>query len=95
MKIAVLFSGDMESLSLGGIDRYLKSLVSFFEDKEITIFGTGRAGVIKTGKKYKRKYNGKTYYFGADGKEYKDQFYNNWGHTYYFQADGSRLDNGF
>ena len=38
MKIAVLFSGDMESLSLGGIDRYLKSLVSFFEDKEITIF---------------------------------------------------------
>ncbi|MCI8751192.1 MAG: glycosyltransferase family 4 protein [Lachnospiraceae bacterium] len=63
MKIAVLFSGDMESLSLGGIDRYLKSLVSFFEDKEITIFGTGRAGVIKTGKKYKRKYNGKTYYF--------------------------------
>ena len=44
---------------------------------------------------YFQQRNGKTYYFGADGKEYKDQFYNNWGRTYYFQADGSRLDNGF
>lgn len=63
MRIAILFSGDMESLSLGGIDRYLKSLVSFFGNKEITVFGTGRFGTIKIGKKYKRNYNGKIYYF--------------------------------
>jgi len=45
------------------LNNKLETISNLFEDKEITIFGTGRAGVIKTGKKYKRKYNGKTYYF--------------------------------
>ena len=54
MKIAVLFSGDMENLSLGGIDRYLKSIISIFDNDEITIFGTGIHGQVIIGKKYKK-----------------------------------------
>lgn len=63
MKIAVLFSGDMENLSLGGIDRYLKSIISIFDNDEITIFGTGIHGQVIIGKKYKKEYNGKKYAF--------------------------------
>ncbi|MBM6955558.1 BspA family leucine-rich repeat surface protein [Limosilactobacillus coleohominis] len=37
--------------------------------------------------------NGHTYYFGNDGKEYRDRFYTNWGHTYYFGTDGARYTN--
>ncbi|MCI8950566.1 MAG: glycosyltransferase family 4 protein [Lachnospiraceae bacterium] len=63
MRIAVLFSGDMEHLSLGGIDRYLKSIISLFNDHEITVFGTGVYGMVKIGKRYEKEYGGKKYYF--------------------------------
>lgn len=63
MRIAVLFSGDMENLSLGGIDRYLKSIISQFDDNVFTVFGTGVNGQVILGKKYEKEYAGKKYSF--------------------------------
>ena len=63
MKIAVLHSGDLEKVSLGGVDRYVKSIIEFSPDKEITIFGTGVEGEVEVGKEYIREYHGKEYYF--------------------------------
>ena len=40
MSIAILHSGDMQKISLGGVDRYIKSLILFSEDNEITVYGT-------------------------------------------------------
>ncbi|MCT3459417.1 hypothetical protein EFR25_07145, partial [Limosilactobacillus fermentum] len=39
--------------------------------------------------------DGKVYYFGDDGKEYKNQFYHNWDRMYYFGDDGARYTNQF
>lgn len=39
--------------------------------------------------------NGKMYYFGSDGKEYRDKFYYNWGKEYYFGPDGARYTDQF
>lgn len=63
MKIAILHSGDLKKVSLGGVDRYVKSIIEFFPDKEITILGTGVEGEVEIGKKYRREYHGKTFFF--------------------------------
>lgn len=63
MKIAILHSGDMKSVSMGGVDRYIKSLIEFFDDDEITVYGTGKYGEVKLGYKYQRNYHGKRYSF--------------------------------
>lgn len=34
--------------------------------------------------------NGNAYYYGKNGKLYRDQFYENRDHTYYFGKDGAR-----
>ena len=58
------------------------------DTSEQNIAETGQPNSFKT-------VNNKVYYYGNDGKEYKNQFYNNWGHTYYFGADGARYTNQF
>ena len=63
MNIAILHSGDLESISLGGIDRYIKSLIQFCDDSEITVFGVTRAGKHKIGETYTKTYQSKTYFF--------------------------------
>ena len=63
MKIAVLHSGDLQEVSLGGVDRYIKSLILFAENNEITVFGTTVVGKEEIGKPVKRNYCGKEYTF--------------------------------
>lgn len=65
MKIAILHSGDLEEVSLGGVDRYIKSLILFFDNNEITVFGTTVAGKLELGKEIQRNYCGKQYKFIA------------------------------
>lgn len=63
MRIAILHSGDLESVSMGGVDRYVKSIIEFMPNVEITVFGTGKHGKVKLGKKYKRNYHSKDFVF--------------------------------
>jgi|GEM_PF-6957547 len=63
MQLAILHSGDLEKVSVGGIDRYVKSLIEYFENDEITVYGTGHAGEVTIGKRYIREYHGKRYCF--------------------------------
>ena len=63
MKIAILHSGDMEKVSIGGVDRYIKSLILFFEDNTITVFGTTALKQHEIGREYIRDYCGKRYRF--------------------------------
>ena len=63
MKIAILYSGDLEEVSLGGIDRYIKSLISFFEDNEITVYGTTVLDKYAIGVPVLKEYGGKKYTF--------------------------------
>lgn len=63
MEIAILHSGDLETISLGGRDRYIKSLIMYFDDHEITVFGTGQDGKVMIGQRYEKELNGKKYYF--------------------------------
>lgn len=63
MKIAVLHSGDLEKVSLGGVDRYVKSLIANFGDGEITVFGTGVKGEAQPGLCEERSFGGKRYAF--------------------------------
>lgn len=77
MKIAILHSGDLEEVSLGGVDRYIKSLILFSDDNEITVFGTTVAGKLELGKEVQRNYCGKQYKFIAisDDKRRPLSFY--------------------
>lgn len=63
MKIAILHSGDMQTLALGGVDRYIKSLILFSENNEITVFGTTKKGEHEIGCSYSKEYCGKKYIF--------------------------------
>lgn len=63
MKIAILHSGDLEKVSLGGVDRYIKSLILFSEDNEITVYGTTVYKEHVIGKIYQKEYCGKKYQF--------------------------------
>lgn len=63
MKIAILHSGDMENISLGGVDRYIKSLILFSGNNEITVFGTTKKGEHELGCSYSKEYCGKEYIF--------------------------------
>ena len=63
MKIAILHSGDLANVSLGGIDRYVKNIILFSNDYEITIFGVTRNHEHEIGKTYEKEYMGVKYYF--------------------------------
>ncbi|MEY8337973.1 glycosyltransferase [Lachnospiraceae bacterium 62-35] len=63
MKIAILHSGDMKTVSLGGVDQYIKSLIAFSNNSEITVFGTTMIGEHTLGRAYNQEYCGKKYTF--------------------------------
>lgn len=63
MRIAILHSGDLKTISLGGVDRYIKGIILFCADYEITVFGTSAAGEHVIGKRYIKEYCDKKYYF--------------------------------
>ena len=63
MKIAILHSGDLNTVSRGGVDRYIKSIISFCDDYEITVFGVTVTGEHRIGNQYEKEFCGKKYYF--------------------------------
>lgn len=71
MRIAILHSGDLNSISRGGVDRYIKSLILFCEDNEITVFGTTKIGEHTIGKEYEKEYYGKKYNYIAISNDAK------------------------
>lgn len=65
MRIAILQSGDLEKLALGGIDQYIKNIIRNREDNEITVFGTCVHGQYEIGKEYRISKEGLEYSFVA------------------------------
>lgn len=63
MRIAVLHSGDLNQLALGGIDQYIKSIIRHRGDNEITLFGTCVHGKYVIGQEYYVNNNGLSYTF--------------------------------
>lgn len=49
MKIAILFQGDLEKVSIGGIAEYVRNLIRFSGDNEITLFGVCHSGDYQIG----------------------------------------------
>lgn len=61
--IAILFPGNLKSISTGGIDRYVKSIISYCDNYQITVYGICEENEYEIGKKYENSFNGKYYYF--------------------------------
>ena len=62
-RIAILFPGNLRSVSIGGIDRYVKSIIASAEECEITVYGICEVGEFEVGKSYDREYKNKKYTF--------------------------------
>ena len=59
--MAVLHSGDLESVSMGGISEYIEKLIKCNQDYEIDVYGTCMPGDYILGKVYNRSVDGKNY----------------------------------
>jgi len=70
VRIAILFPGDLESISTGGIDRYVKSVILHAGESEITVFGVAGNMRLDLNTEYDRSYLNHKYKFVAitDGK---------------------------
>lgn len=55
MKIAILQSGDLENLALGGIDQYIKNIIRNRGNNDVVVYGTCVHGKYEIGKKYEIK----------------------------------------
>lgn len=62
-KIAILFPGNLRTISLGGIDRYVKSVIFNAKNCEITVYGICEEGEYDIGRKYEREYRNVKYFF--------------------------------
>lgn len=63
MKLAVLHSGDLETVSPGGMDQYVKNLITGLSGFEVTLFGVSHGGEYKVGKPVQRSFDGVQYRF--------------------------------
>ncbi len=63
MKIAVLFQGDLNTVSQGGIAEYVKNLIRFRGSNEVTLVGACRSGEYALGKPVVREVLGSGYTF--------------------------------
>lgn len=63
MKIAVLFQGDLEKVSIGGVAEYVRNLIRFRGENEVTLFGACHAGDFKIGVPVRREVRGVGYDF--------------------------------
>lgn len=63
MNIAILHSSNLEKISPGGVTQYVKQLIKYCDNGEITVFGTGDYLTDKIGVRQKKVYAGKEYYF--------------------------------
>lgn len=62
-RLAVLHSGDLDKVSPGGMDQYVKNLITGLPGYEITLFGTTPAGKFTLGVPVAREYGGIPYVF--------------------------------
>lgn len=64
MKLAILHAGDLNGVSPGGVDRYIKSLLLGLDGVEVTLFGTTKAETgYLIGEEYMMNYQGASYSF--------------------------------
>lgn len=63
MKLAILHSGDLETVSPGGMDQYVKNLITGLLDFEVTLFGVSHGGEFEIGKPAQRSLDGARYRF--------------------------------
>lgn len=61
MKIAILHSGDLKTVSVGGVDQYIKNIIRYSGDGEITVYGTSPYNQLPLGTPCKRNVYGKRY----------------------------------
>lgn len=63
MKLAILHSGDLETVSPGGMDQYVKNLITGLSGFEVTLFGVSHGGEFEIGKFVQRSFDGAQYGF--------------------------------
>lgn len=64
MKIAILHSGDLNGVSPGGVDRYVKSMIKGLGPDRVTVFGTTSASTgMRLGESYENEHEGVSYHF--------------------------------
>lgn len=62
-KIAILHSGDLGNVSIGGVSQYIQEIIRYQKNYEVVLFGTCEMGAYKLGEKYIRSIDGKEYTF--------------------------------
>lgn len=63
MKLAILHSGDLETVSPGGMDQYVKNIITGLSDFEVTLFGVSHGREFEIGKSVQRSFDGARYRF--------------------------------
>lgn len=63
MKIAILFQGDLEKVSIGGVAEYVRNVIRFRGDNEVVLFGACHAGDFQIGVSVRREVCGVDYDF--------------------------------
>ena len=62
-KIAILHSGDLGDVSIGGVSQYIQEIIRHESNYEVILFGTCEYGTHELGRKYYCELDGKKYIF--------------------------------
>lgn len=62
-KLAILHSGDLGNVSIGGVSQYIQEIIKNEIRYEVTLYGTCEADEYELGKKYIKEINGMKYNF--------------------------------
>lgn len=63
MELAILHSGDLCGISPGGVDQYVKNVITGLTEDHVTLFGVGKTGIDAVGINQERRYQGVSYTF--------------------------------
>lgn len=62
-KLAILHSGDLGNVSIGGVSQYIQEIIRHDDNYEVVLFGTCEYGSHELGKEYHYEIDGKKYVF--------------------------------
>lgn len=62
-KLAILHSGDLGNVSIGGVSQYIQEIIRHEKEYEVTLFGTCESGKYTLGKEYEKELDGHKYIF--------------------------------
>lgn len=62
-KLAILHSGDLNNVSMGGVSQYIQEIIRHDNNYEVFLFGTCEYGSYELGKEYHCNIDGKKYIF--------------------------------